>query len=465
MSNSLYEQIDLFSFTKEKYVIDKPVLLIEFFGGIGSQAKALEVLGIPFKHHKLVEWAYNSYVMYNLIHQKDKTDYSDGKTKEEMIERIKGTSTNYNEPLTIEQLNKKPISWIKNAYNSCIATNNLVDIQRVKGRDLDFNDNKNQIVIATYSFPCQDLSLAGQLKGATKGSGTRSGLLWEVERILDERVKEDLPLPNVLLMENVANLLSQNFIKDFQAWEQKLATLGYQNFIKVLNAKNYGIPQNRKRVFMVSILGNYHYDFPLKCKLENRLEYLLSKNVDKNYYLDEKTIERISSWNGYEKPLENIVDPSIDNTISTLTTHCGKDSNGMKLIKVKNNTKTLVTSGSDKGVIVIGNYMPSGHNSSRVIDTSGIAPTVMENHGTITAIPTNDSKIRKLTSLECFKLMGFSQKDWESVKEQFGDSAIYHVAGDSIVTTCLISLFGTMTNLDYRKIIKDYTNTLKGDYV
>lgn len=291
----MFEQMDLFAETKEKFKLDKPILLIELFGGIGSQAKALEILGIPFKHHKLVEWAYNSYVMYNLIHQKDKTDYSDGKTKEEMIERIKGTSTNYNEPLTIEQLKKKPMEWIKTAYNSCIATNNLVDIQRVKGRDLDFNDNKNQIVIMTYSFPCQDLSLAGHLKGATKGSGTRSGLLWEVERILDEREREDLPLPNILLMENVANLLSQNFIKDFQDWEQKLATLGYQNFIKVLNAKDYGIPQNRKRVFMVSILGNYHYDFPLESKLEYKLKDLLSKDVDDKYYLSDSMVKYISS--------------------------------------------------------------------------------------------------------------------------------------------------------------------------
>lgn len=186
----MIEQLDLFAETRPLFKLDKPIKLIELFGGIGSQAKALEILGIPFKHHKLVEWAYNSYVMYNLIHQKDFTDYSEGKSKEEMLERIKGTSTNYNEPLTFDQLKKKPIDWIKKAYNSCIATNNLVDISQVKGRDLDFDDNENETIIMTYSFPCQDLSLAGQLKGLTKGEQTRSGLLWEVERILNERERE-----------------------------------------------------------------------------------------------------------------------------------------------------------------------------------------------------------------------------------------------------------------------------------
>ena len=182
------EQLSLFSEIYDTYKITKPIRLIELFGGIGAQAKALELLGVPFTHHKLCEWAYNSYVMYNLIHQKDLTDYSLGKSKEEMLERIKGTSTDYNTPLTMDQLKKKPIEWIKKAYNSCVATNNLVDITQVKGRDLDFYDNKNECIIMTYSFPCQDLSLAGKMKGIKEN--TRSGLLFQVERILDERERE-----------------------------------------------------------------------------------------------------------------------------------------------------------------------------------------------------------------------------------------------------------------------------------
>ena len=120
-----------------------------------------------------------------------------------------------------------------------------------------------------------------------KGSGTRSGLLWEVERILDECEGN---LPDVLLMENVAQVISKKNIKDFQKWRKKLENLGYSNYVQLLNAKNYGIPQNRVRCFMVSILGNYHYSFPNKVKLEKRLKDMLDDNVDEKYYLSDKAI-------------------------------------------------------------------------------------------------------------------------------------------------------------------------------
>ena len=191
-----YQQLDLFTGTLPKLKLEgKDIYLIECFAGIGSQYSALKILekysGNKFKviSHKIVEWAYNSYVMYNQLHIKDYKDYSLGKTKEEMLDRIKGTSTNYNEPLSDKQLSKKPIEWIKRAYNSCIATNNLINIMNVKGSDLEIKKDKNKLYCLTYSFPCQDISLAGLGKGLEKSQadgGTRSGLLWEIERILDE---------------------------------------------------------------------------------------------------------------------------------------------------------------------------------------------------------------------------------------------------------------------------------------
>lgn len=190
------QQLNLFGSVNPYFKLKGKIKVIELFAGIGSQIKALKVLEkaqgenkeFTIEHHKICEWAYNSYVMYNLLHTKDFTDYSIGKTKEEMLERIKGTSLDYNTPLPMERLRKKPIEWIKKAYSSCVATNNLVDISNVKGRDLDFDDNQNQTIIMSYSFPCQDISLSGQQKGL--GKGTRSGLLWEVERILEERERE-----------------------------------------------------------------------------------------------------------------------------------------------------------------------------------------------------------------------------------------------------------------------------------
>ena len=366
-----YQQLDLFTGTLPKLRLEgKEIYLIECFAGIGSQYNALKILerysGNKFKviSHKIVEWAFNSYVMYNQLHIKDYKDYSIDKTKEEMLERIKGTSTNYNEPLSDKQLNAKPIEWIKRAYNSCIATNNLINIMNVKGSDLEIKKDKNKLYCLTYSFPCQDISLAGLGKGLEKSQadgGTRSGLLWEIERILDEldnrereRERELSTLPDILLMENVPPLLSatNGNLKQFQKWEQKLASLGYSNFVKILNAKDYGIPQNRERVFMISILGDYTYDFPAALPLKYKLKDMLEKNVDKKYYLDEKAIERISNWKAQEKPLEKAVDTTLTGgVIGSLTARgAGEEHSGMKLVKVIPNS-IPIKNATEKGYL------------------------------------------------------------------------------------------------------------------
>jgi len=114
--------------------------------------------------------------------------------------------------------------------------------------------------------------------------------------------------------------------------------MGYKNYVQVLDTSDYGLPQHRERVFMVSILGDYSYEFGAKMKLKLKLKDMLSRNVDEKYYLNEKDIERVASWGGFESPLDNAVDTNKDNIVGTLTTHCGKDSNGMKLVKIKNNT-------------------------------------------------------------------------------------------------------------------------------
>lgn len=127
-----------------------------------------------------------------------------------------------------------------------------------------------------------------------KGTGTRSGLLWEVERILDEC---DGNLPQVLLMENVPQVIGKKNIKDFQEWRKKLEQLGYSNYVQLLNSKNYGIPQNRNRCFMVSILGKYHYTFPKKIPLKLKLKDMLEDKVDEKYYLSQKAIDGFLAHN------------------------------------------------------------------------------------------------------------------------------------------------------------------------
>jgi DNA (cytosine-5)-methyltransferase 1 len=138
------------------------------------------------------------------------------------------------------------------------------------------------------------MSKAGKQAGMEKGSGTRSGMLWQVERILEE-CKDDNSLPNILLMENVPDVIGSKNVKNFAKWLEKLECLGYKNYWKLLNAKDYGIPQNRNRCFMVSLLGDYDYTFPQEIKLEKRLKDMLEKNVDEKFYLSSKMINYIGS--------------------------------------------------------------------------------------------------------------------------------------------------------------------------
>lgn len=138
----------------------------------------------------------------------------------------------------------------------------------------------------TYSSPCQDFSSAGKQRGGQEGSGTRSSLLWECRRaIITKR-------PKYLLLENVAALVSKKFLPLFNQWQAELASYGYNNFAQVLNAKDYGIPQNRQRVFLVSILDeNASYCFPEKMPLTKRLKDVLEQNVDEKYYLSDRMLE------------------------------------------------------------------------------------------------------------------------------------------------------------------------------
>ena len=325
--------MNLWEFIYPMKRITKPIRLIELFAGIGSQFKALKVLTQKVESYKICEWAYNSYCSYNAIHIKDYKDYSNGLTKEQLIKKVKGTSLNYNEPLTDKQLVSKPLEWLKNAYNNIVATHNLVNIMEIHGKDLEIVDTDKYEYIMTYSFPCQDLSLAGKRLGMgvsqSKG-GTRSGLLWEVERILDELENK----PQILLMENVPEVIGEKNIEDFHKWESKLEELGYKNYVEILNAKDYGIPQNRKRCFMVSVLGEYAYNFPIKFKREYRLKDLLEKVVDKKYYLTDKHIERISNWKAQQKPLESMKNNVLISP--TITARgAGEEHSGMVLIDTK----------------------------------------------------------------------------------------------------------------------------------
>ena len=224
-------QISIFDGTTQ-LKIDKPIRLIECFAGYGSQALSLKYLGADFEHWKIAEWAVKSIQAYKDMHfPNDDTDYSAEHSKEWLIDYLfnKCISADYNKPMTREQISRMGEQKIRTVYNNIIATHNLVSVTNVKGEDLGIKDTDKYTYILTYSFPCQDLSNAGLSKGMQKGSGTRSGLLWEIERILYECEE----LPQILLMENVPQVIGEKNKEPFRDWFLKLESLGYKSFIKL----------------------------------------------------------------------------------------------------------------------------------------------------------------------------------------------------------------------------------------
>ena len=208
------------------------IKVIELFAGVGSQAMALRNLGLDYEVVGISEIDKFAIKSYEAIHGK---------------------------------------------------VHNFGDISKIK--KLPYCD------LLTYSFPCQDLSISGKQRGINKD--TRSGLLLEVERLL-LKAKENGTLPKFLLLENVKNLVGKKFIKDFERWLSFLNSLGYYSNWEVLNAKDYGIPQKRERVFVVSSLENIHYVFPKKQELKIKMKDLLEEHVPEKYYLSEKYLKSFS---------------------------------------------------------------------------------------------------------------------------------------------------------------------------
>ena len=251
----------------------------------------------------------------------------------------------------------------------------------------------------TYSFPCQDLSRAGKGLGMEKCGGTRSGLLWEVERLLRE-CKE---LPQVLLMENVPEVIGSKNIKHFANWVAFLDSLGYKSKWEVLNATGFNVPQNRERCFMVSVLGNYYYDFPTKIGCKFRLKDLLEQNVEESYYLNNSIIEDFYKY----------IKEAKEKGYNTLGFRIGM-SKAFTFPPLKGISCALMTHGREAVIQLIEGF------------------------------DEKDYLIRKLTMRERFRLMGVKDEDFEKVAKNQSKSSMYHLAGDSIVVDVLMAIFKQM---------------------
>lgn len=437
-------QYTIFDLIYPKYKITKPIRLIELFAGYGSQALALKYLGVKFEHWKICEWAVKSIQAYKDIHFTDDTkNYSEVASKEEIQEMLFkwGISSNYNEPMTREQINRLSEEQLRTIFNNISATNNLINIQDVKGDDLAIVNKDEYDYILTYSFPCQDLSLAGKGKGMADTT-TRSGMLWEVERILNE-LKKTNSLPQILLMENVPQVHGIDNVEYFNKWQLALENMGYKNYFQDLIATDYGIPQTRNRCFMVSILGDYSYTFPKPIPLKLKLKDLLDSEVDEKYYLSDKMLDycfgvnqKESKFPRKERFLQSLEQTNYKSIATTITTNAGNRPTD-NFIKIKNKTKCGYLKATDGDGIDISSRMECHRgtvqkNKIQTLTTSG---------GNDRGVCLKDLKIRKLTPKECFRLMGVKDEDYYKIAKNQSNSSLYHLAGDSIVVNVLMAIF------------------------
>ena len=256
--------------------------LFEAFAGIGTQRMSLRNIGVDFESVGISEIDIHAILSYANIHDgldtEDKTFVYP--SKEEIIEFLENRNIGMDFKTKKVKLPKNLVK-LQQLYRAVIISKCYGDVCLLNPSDLPDMD------MFTYSFPCTDISVAGQQQGVVKGQ-TRSGLLYECEKIIE--VKR----PKYLLLENVKNLVGKKFKEQFDEWLNYLESLGYTNYWQVLNAKDYGVPQNRERVFVVSVLNDKdkNYIFPQKQTLNICLKDVLESQVEEKYYLSEEVQAR-----------------------------------------------------------------------------------------------------------------------------------------------------------------------------
>lgn len=329
----------------------------------------------------------------------------------------------------------------------------------------------------TYSSPCQDFSTAGKMRGGEQGSGTRSSLLWECQKAIW------IKRPRYLLMENVSSFVGKRFIDTFKKWLQVLEDFGYTNYWQVLNAKDYGIPQNRKRVFIVSVLNNIHpFEFPQKIELTRKLSDELEENVDKKYYIDKIPVNgrvhkgmsgRVYDTDGLAPTLTTNkgdgiyiqhLEPRKDGCTNTLTTVLkdnliiepekvavalrgrekvvvgwSRDKNGnianMHKVDIAN-TQTAKKSNNTQNYI-----LQLGHGFNKGCMIKDFAPTITSHSFEQNNLIVMGLTIRKMTEREVFRLMGVHDEDSDKIRSVVSKSQCYKLGGNSIVVDVLEAIF------------------------
>lgn len=375
--------------------------VVEAFSGIGAQKQALEEAKIEHEILNTIEWDINAIYAYDMMHHMDVT--SSKLSKKEILKELNKVtlSPDGKKPFTEHGLRAIKEDKLQRLYSAIQRNKNLCDITQVSGNMLSDDTD-----LLTYSFPCQDLSIGSYWhnkdnEGIEKGAKTRSGLLWEIERILKERVYSNLPLPKFLLMENVNAINSPKHNPNFVKWQEELDKMGYTNKVyKGLNALNFGVPQSRSRTFMLSIRTK---DITIE-EISN-LEYDISSNLNDYLRFDN---------------LEEAMEATPNFTPSR--------------IKIFNENRHLAKNGFVKA------------------ECTNTISTKQDRNPNAGVIIQND-RMRYLTPRETFLLMGFPESKFDKLKQMneqhkyFTNSHLYRMSGNSIVVDVLVKIFEEIERL------------------
>ena len=353
--------------------------VFEAFAGYGSQRMALHNIGIEFEVVGISEIEGDVILSYAAIHSDflEKREHIDDyvpEDKDEMISYLEEINVPLDYKTFENKARKLKLPKLKDMYLANKLINNYGDIQRIDPTTLpDFD-------LFTYSFPCQDISVAGYQCGLNEDSGTRSSLLWECCKIIETK------RPKFLMMENVKNLVGKRHKDNFLKFLEYLESLGYRNSWAVLNAKDYGVPQHRERVFCISELGaKRDFVFPEPTELKFRLDDILEKDVDERYYLNNGQV--------IDKPIKQEYSYCLDSNYWKGTTLQSF---------LKKHRRQLVTDRVNES----GQYVP-----------------------------------RRLTPKETWRLMGVNDEDIEKASQLVSNTSLYKQSGNSIVVPVLEAIF------------------------
>lgn len=419
--------------------MEKTYNLVELFSGIGSQAKALKNLGIKIDKTYTCEWDIHAFVAYDAIHHSPALpDDVMRMNKDELLAALEGygLSNNGKEAMQFKTLRKYKVDALRRIYAAIKRSNNFIDVSTLTGDKIPEN-----IDIMTYSFPCQDLSNVGAFHGYNKGidkdSGSRSSLLWQVGRILREMKDGGKKLPRFLLLENVPALLSKRHVVNFETWIKDLDELGYMSKYFLLNARDFGLPQNRPRLLMISVFvgkdevskAKVHKYFNLKDSGDVVSEYENSK-----YYTKIKVSDLLRTNYSDKKLLEEAIECTPNKTVSRDTIW-----NGNPQIILEDGTLN-----PDIEVVRTITTKQDRHpNSGNLYFDSGIL---------------GKSTFRYLTPRECFLFMGFTDEDYNRIIENnpdvhinnklFPRDKLIRMAGNSIPVKLLEGIFYQVRKID-----------------